>query len=396
MELIDLGEMPLSNAFLSKEDLEKPEKKYPLRVLVCTNCWLVQTDDFAGREEIFNPDYAYFSSYSDTWLQHCKEYVESVVDRLGLSDTSFVVEVAANDGYLLQYFKARNIPCLGIEPTASTASAARAKEIEIVEGFFGEALARRLVAGGRSADLMIANNVLAHVPDIRDFVKGFSVLLKQHGVATFEFPHLCRMIESCQFDTIYHEHYSYLSLTALMPVLQESGLQVFDVERLVTHGGSLRLYVQPEEGRRQVKDAVSSLLDEETALGLQTHAYYVDFASRAEMARQALRHFLVKAQDAGERVGAYGAAAKGNTLMNYAGITTELLPWVVDRNPAKQGKFLPGSRIPIVEEKVILQERPSYLLLLPWNLRNELADQLDYVRAWGGRMVTAVPKLEEF
>ncbi len=394
LPMIDLGTAPPSNAYLSLEALHAPESWFPLRVLVCEQCWLAQTEDFVGREQLFSGDYAYFSSYSASWLRHAERYVEAMVARFGLDGNSLHVEVASNDGYLLQYVRERGIPCLGIEPTHSTAEAARAKGIETIERFFGVELAEQLRAEGYAADLMTANNVLAHVPDINDFVRGFALLLKPDGVVTFEFPHLMRLMAEAQFDTIYHEHYSYLSLTAVDTIFTANGLSVFDVERLPTHGGSLRVYAQRQGGPHERSEAVAEVLAEEDRLGVATPDYYRGLQARAERIKNDLLAFLIEARRQGKRVGAYGAAAKGNTLLNFAGIRRDLLPWVVDRNPAKQGKYLPGSRIPIVSEEVIDCERPDYLLILPWNLRDEIETQLARIRDWGGRFVVAVPELE--
>lgn len=395
LPLIDLGAAPPSNAYLNRQTLHAPEKYFPLRVLVCTECWLVQTEDYAGTDELFSADYAYFSSFSTTWLKHAELYVADMARRFALDKNSHIVEVAANDGYLLQYAKARGIPCLGIEPTTSTADAARAKGIEIVEEFFGVRLARQLAAQGKQADLTAANNVLAHVPDINDFVQGFAVLLKPAGVATFEFPHLQRLISENQFDTIYHEHYSYLSLTAVRTIFERNGLNVFDVEELPTHGGSLRVYAQRKDtGTRETGQNVAKLLERETAAGMGSPAFYAGFQAKANKVKNDLLVFLVEAQRAGKTVAGYGAAAKGNTLLNYAGVRQDLLSYVVDRNPAKQDKFLPGSRITIVAEAQLKQTRPDYVLILPWNLRTEVVEQLAYVREWGGQFVTAVPSLK--
>lgn len=394
LSLIDLGSSPPSNAYLTEATLKAPEKWFPLKVLVCTDCWLVQTEDYAGAEELFDADYAYFSSFSDTWLRHAEEYVEKVVSRFGLNSDAHVVEVAANDGYLLQYVKARNIPCLGIEPTKSTADAARSKGIEIVESFFGIALAGDLVSQGKQADLMTANNVLAHVPDINDFVSGFRELLKPQGVATFEFPHLIQLIDQAQFDTIYHEHFSYLSLTAVQRIFASNGLQVFDVEEIATHGGSLRVYVQINgSGMHPVTPAVNELLKREYVAGISDQNYYRGFQKRAEHIKHDLLAFLLEAKRQGKKIMAYGAAAKGNTLLNYAGVRDDLLPLVVDRNPAKQNKYMPGSRIPIVPEESIREIQPDFILVLPWNLRAEIKQQLDYIRLWGGRLVYAIPEI---
>jgi len=378
LQMMDLGSSPPSNAYLSISQLVEPETWYPLRVFTCTNCWLVQTEDYAHYAELFSSEYAYFSSYSTSWLAHSHRYVELVVRRFGLSGASHVVEVAANDGYLLQYVKEAGIPCTGIEPTASTARAARAKGLEIVEEFFGVELAQKLVAQGKAADLSAANNVLAHVPDVNDFVAGFATLLKPHGVATFEFPHLMRTVAECQFDTIYHEHFSYLSFTAVRRLFAANGLDVFDVEELPTHGGSLRVYAQRRDtGVRAQEPGVNRLLRMEAEAGVETSAYYVDFQSRADDIRDGLLSFLIAARREGKRVGAYGAAAKGNTLLNYAGVRSGMLPWVVDRNPAKQGQFMPGSRVAIVDEERLRSERPDYVLILPWNLKAEVTAQLD-------------------
>ena len=394
LPLIDLGTAPPSNAYLSREMLAQPEQWFPLRVLVCESCWLAQTEDFVGREHLFDNDYAYFSSFSDTWLAHARHYVDAMVERFDIGGDSMHVEIASNDGYLLQFTRERGIPCLGIEPTASTAKASREKGIETLEAFFGVDLAERLRAEGMQADLMTANNVLAHVPDIDDFVRGFALLLKPQGVATFEFPHLTRLIEESQFDTIYHEHYSYLSLTAVDGIFRHCGLEVFDVERLQTHGGSLRVYAQPAGGRHARTTAVEALLREEAVCGVTTPEYYASLQERAEKIKNDLLAFLIGAKRDGKSVAAYGAAAKGNTLLNYAGVKPDLLPWVVDRNPAKQGKFLPGSRIPIVDEAVLRKEKPDYIIILPWNLSKEVGIQLDYVHEWNGGLVTMVPTMQ--
>jgi SAM-dependent methyltransferase len=394
LPFIDLGAAPPSNAYLTADALNGPETWYPLRVLVCATCWLVQTEDHAGREELFSADYAYFSSTSTSWLAHAKAYAEAMAARFGLTSGSMVVEVAANDGYLLQYVKALGIPCYGIEPTASTAAAARDKGIEIDERFFGVALARELAAAGRGADLMAANNVLAHVPDINDFAAGFAALLKPAGVATFEFPHLLRLVQESQFDTIYHEHYSYLSLTSVARIFEANGLRCFDVEELPTHGGSLRVYAQrADTGPHEMSSRLAALLAREADAGMTAAAFYSGFQPRAEKVKDDLVAFLIDAKRQGLKVGAYGAAAKGNTLMNFAGIRPDLVPYVVDRAAAKQGKFMPGSRIPIVDEAHLKADRPDVVLILPWNIRDEVMQQLAYIRDWKARFVTAVPEL---
>lgn len=395
LPLIDLGLAPPSNAYLSKQQLSQPEKRYPLRVLVCQTCWLVQTEDFAHAHELFDAEYAYFSSFSSTWLEHARCYAQEMATRFHLGASSHVVEIAANDGYLLQYFKAANIPCTGVEPTASTAAAARAKGIDIVQEFFGVGLANRLVAQGKKADLMAANNVLAHVPDINDFVAGVTVLLKPDGAATFEFPHLMHLIAENQFDTIYHEHFSYLSLTAVQRIFSVNGLTVFDVQELSTHGGSLRVFAQrTDTGKQQVSDRVTKLLRTETAAGVRAEKYYLDFQARAEKVRDDFVNFLLEAKRRGKSVAAYGAAAKGNTLMNFAALGADLIQYVVDKNPAKQGKFMPGSRIPILSPEALAAQRPDYLVILPWNIADEVKQQNAALAALGTQFATAVPKLE--
>lgn len=394
LPLVDLGSAPPSNAYLTEQTLHAPEKWFPLRVLVCEYCWLVQTEDFAQANELFDAEYAYFSGFSSSWLAHSERYVADMVTRFNLSADSHVVEVAANDGYLLQYVNARNIPCIGVEPTASTAAAARAKGIPIVEDFFGVRLAKGLVAQGKQADLTAANNVLAHVPDINDFVAGFAVLLKPQGVATFEFPHLLELIAKNQFDTIYHEHFSYLSLTAVNRIFSANGLTVFDVEEHPTHGGSLRAFAQRSDTGQHTRSArVDELLQREVQAGMLSADYYTGFQAKTDQVKNDFLVFLLDAKRQGKTVAAYGAAAKGNTLMNYAGIRPDLISFVVDRNPAKQGKCMPGSRIPIVDEERLPQEKPDYVVILPWNLKAEVMQQLEYVRTWGGRFVTAVPEL---
>lgn len=395
LPLVDLGSAPPSNSYLTESSIHAPEKWFPLRVMVCEQCWLAQTEDFAQADELFDADYAYFSGFSTSWLAHSQRYVDQMVSRFGLGAQSHVVEIAANDGYLLQYVKAHGIPCTGVEPTASTAAAARAKGITIVEAFFGIELAKGLAADGKQANLMAANNVLAHVPDINDFVAGFATLLKEEGVATFEFPHLMKLLSDTQFDTIYHEHFSYLSLTAVQRIFSANGLNVFDVEELPTHGGSLRVFAQrADTGHRAAHERVQQVLAAEKASGMLNSDHYRDFQLRTDNVKYDLIRFLIDAKRSGKRVAAYGAAAKGNTLLNYAGVRTDLIDFVVDRNPAKQGKFMPGSRIPIVPEEHLVTERPDYVLVLPWNLKNELMGQLAYVQEWGGQLVAAIPRLE--
>ena len=395
LPFLDLGSAPPSNAYLTAAALNAPEVWYPLKVLACTHCWLVQTEDHAGREALFDENYAYFSSFSTSWLAHAQADVQAMVQRFKLDANSRVVEVAANDGYLLQYVSQAGVPCYGIEPTASTAAAAKAKGIAIVERFFGVALAQELAEQGQQADLMAANNVLAHVPDINDFVAGFARLLKPQGVATFEFPHLLQMVQHGQFDTAYHEHYSYLSLTAVQRIFAANGLAVFDVQQLPTHGGSLRVFAQRQDtGLQPLTPAVDEVMARERVAGMLSPDFYSHLGLKSLSIVNSLLSFLINQENQGGRVAAYGAAAKGNTLLNFAGIRPHLLPYVVDANPAKQGKFMPGSRIPIVNEAHLRAHRPSHVLILPWNLKDEVMAQLSYIRDWGGQFVTAVPSLE--
>lgn len=395
-EVIDLGHQPPSNAYLTPQQLALPEITYPLKVFVCTSCWLVQLPAHAAAEELFTADYAYFSSTSISWCAHAERFVIAAVERLGLGPESLVVELASNDGYLLQYVQQRGIPCLGIEPTHATAEAARAKAITTIERFFGVALAEELVGVGGGAqggaDLVVANNVLAHVPDINDFVAGIARLLKLAGRASIEFPHLLRMLEGNQFDTIYHEHYSYLSLRVVQRIAATAGLSVVDVEELPTHGGSLRLWLA-HQGAAEPSATVAAVLAAEAAAaggaGLESSQAYADFQQRAEAAKHGLLEFLFSAKSQGKQVLGYGAAAKGNTLLNYAGIKPDLLAAVADRAPSKQGKWLPGNHIPVISPEHLAARNPDALLVLPWNLIGELRQQLP-----GQELVTAIPKLQ--
>lgn len=393
----DLATSPPSNAFLKADELQRPERYYPLRVFVCDSCWLVQTEDYAEADELFSSEYVYFSSFSASWLAHCKRYADAMIDRFGLGADAMVVEVAANDGALLKWFKERAVPCYGVEPTHSTAEAARQQGIDIVEEFFGVEQAEKLAAAGRQADLTAANNVLAHVPDINDFVGGFAKLLKPNGVSTFEFPHLLELVTHAQFDTIYHEHYSYLSLTAVKAAFADNGLSVFDVETLPTHGGSLRVFAQrADTGVRPVTQAVADVLAAEQAAGMDSLAFYQGFQPRIDTIKNDFVRFLLDAQRDGKTVAGYGAAAKGNTLLNYAGVRSDLVSFVVDKNPNKQDKFLPGSRIPVVDEARLKAEKPDYVVILPWNLTDEITGQLAYIGEWGGKFVRAIPELSVF
>jgi SAM-dependent methyltransferase len=395
--LVDLGAAPPSNAYLTKMVLKRPEKYFPLRVLVCESCWLVQAEAYSRAAELFNEEYAYFSSFSSEWLAHAKKYVDAMVERFDLSESSIVGEIAANDGYLLQFVKERGINCYGIEPTASTANAARQKGIEIVQDFLNVSLAGELRRQGRTVDLLAANNVLAHVPDINDFAQACQTLLKDSGVFTCEFPHLLNLISQNQFDTIYHEHFSYLSFGTVRNVFYKNGLNVFDVERLGTHGGSLRVFAQRSDtGINQVSAKVEELITEENNAGMTTIDFYRGFQEYAEKVKNDFLRFLIDKKNEGKVVVGYGAAAKGNTLLNFAGVKSDLIKYVVDRSPHKQGKFMPGSRIPIVSEDQLKVETPDYVVIFPWNLSGEIADQLKYLSSNGTEFVTAVPQLSVF
>lgn len=394
LPLIDLGAAPPSNAYLTESDLHKPEKYFPLRVLVCTQCWLVQTEDYVDAHEFFSADYAYFSSFSNLWLSHAKQYVRDMITRFGLNAHSHIIEIAANDGYLLQFAKAQGIPCLGIEPTASTAKVARAKGIEIIEAFFDKTLALQLVEQGRAADLIVANNVLAHVPDINNFVSGFARLLKPAGVATFEFPHLLHLVSGNQFDTIYHEHFSYLSFTTVQRIFAQNGLSIFDVDELTTHGGSLRVFAQATKtGKQCITDKVARLLARELSLGMQATAFYTGFQSKAVQLKNEFLSFLLDVNRRKKTITGYGAAAKGNTLLNFAGVKPDLLPFICDAASSKQNKFMPGSRIPIVSPQKLKELKPDFVLIFPWNIADEVINDHHYVYSWGGKFVTAVPGL---
>ncbi len=393
---LDLGFAPPSNAYLTLDDLTHPEKYYPLKIKVCDQCWLVQTEDYAQADELFGPNYAYFSSTSTSCLAHAAQYVEKMTQQLGLSKDSMVIEVASNDGYLLKNFVAAGIPCLGIEPTDNTADAAENIGIPVLREFFGEELGKQLAAEGRHADLIIGNNVYAHVPDINDFTRGLKAALNPGGTITLEFPHLKRLIKYTQFDTVYHEHFSYLSLFAVNGIFGAAGLRVWNVEELGTHGGSLRVYGCHESDPRQTFPAVTALLTQERSSGLQTLNPYRGFQAKAEKVKDNLLLFLIEQKRAGKRVAAYGAAAKGNTLLNYAGVKPDLLPFVCDAASAKQGRYLPGSHIPILPPSAMMEDIPDYVLILPWNIAAEVRQQNVELIERGVRFVTAVPKLEVF
>jgi hypothetical protein len=391
---VDLGMSPLCESYVPAERLNAMEPFYPLHAKICERCLLVQLEEFVAADEIFT-EYAYFSSYSDSWVAHARAYVDTAIERFELGPDSLVVELASNDGYLLQHVVERGIPALGIEPAANVAVAAREKGIETVVEFFGRELAARLVAAGRRADLLAANNVMAHVPDLNDFVGGMEPLLAPHGVVTIEVPHLLRLVEDNQFDTIYHEHFSYFSLLTARKVLAAHGLEVFDVDELKSHGGSLRLYAQRRSsGRRPVGSKVEALLERERALGFDTLEGHRGFSTRVEETKWRLLEFLIECRREGKRVAGYGAPGKGNTLLNYCGIRTDLLEFTVDRNPYKQGQFLPGTHIPIRHPEALEQVRPDYILILPWNLKVEIVAQLSYTREWGARCVVPIPEVE--
>lgn len=389
---VDLGFAPPSNAYLTAADLSRPEKYYPLKAKVCDHCWLVQTEDYAQADELFSADYAYFSSTSSSWLAHAKAYAEQLTQHLGLNSNSLVIEVASNDGYLLKNFVAAGIPCLGIEPTASTAEAAERIGIPVLREFFGEALGQHLAQQGKQADLITGNNVYAHVPDINDFTKGLKATLKPSGTITLEFPHLMRLIEDAQFDTIYHEHFSYLSLFTVSQIFASAGLRVWHVEELPTHGGSLRLYGCHDDDAREISGEVWRILQEEARRSMQTLGPYVEFQQRADRIKNDLLEFLIQLKRAGKTIAAYGAAAKGNTLLNYAGVKPDLLPFVCDAAAFKQNKFMPGSHIPILNPAVIVDTKPDYILILPWNIAEEVKCQLSQDIP-NTHFVTAVPKV---
>jgi SAM-dependent methyltransferase len=389
--VVDLGLSPLCQSRVTRDELDQQEIFYPLKVRVCEHCWLVQVHAHVTGEEIFS-HYAYFSSYSESWLRHCREYVEMITARLQLGSESQVVELASNDGYLLQYFVEKGIPALGIEPAANVAEAARQKGVECITNFFGTKTARELVEKGIRPDLLLGNNVLAHVPDLNDFVAGLKILLKDDGVITFEFPHLMRLIEENQFDTIYQEHYCYFSLVSIQKVFLHHGLVIFDVESLPTHGGSLRIYARHREDEiKTISDSVGRLYSLEVEKGYTRLETYTDFAKRVAETKRKLLKFLIQAKCEGKTIVGYGAPGKGNTLLNYCGIRTDFIDYTVDRNPMKQNTFLPGSRIPVYAPEMIATTRPDYVLILPWNLREEIMAQLAYIREWGGQFVVPIP-----
>lgn len=391
---LDLGYAPPSNAYLPLAALSAPENTFPLKLYVCDACWLVQTEDYTEAEELFSGDYAYFSSTSQSWLQHAAKYTESITNRLGLNKNSFVIEVASNDGYLLKNFVANSIPCLGVEPTDSTADAAEKIGVPVLRKFFGVKTATALAEDGKRADLILGNNVYAHVPDINDFTQGLRIALKENGTINLEFPHLMRLIEHNQFDTVYHEHFSYLSLTSVSLIFAKAGLRIFDLEELPTHGGSLRIYGCHNEDIRPTESIVVSMLEREKAFGLKNLSVYQEFQKKADKVKNDFLVFLIEQKRAGKTVAAYGAAAKGNTLMNYAGIKHDLIDFVCDAAPSKQNKFMPGSHIPILNPAELSKRKPDWVIVLPWNIAEEVLQQQQQVLSWGGKFVIAVPELK--
>ena len=394
LQLVDLGSAPPSNGYLDRKTIHEPEIWLPLRVLVCEQCWLVQTEDFTRPEMLFTSDYAYYSSTSRTWLKHAAQYAGDMIDRLQLTNESFVVELASNDGYLLKNFVEAGIPCLGIEPAEKPAQAAKQLGIPVQSVFFGETIGRQLAAQGCQADLVAANNVYAHVPDINDFTSGIKALLKPGGTITLEFPHLLQLVKHCQFDTIYHEHFSYLSLRVVQHIFAAAGLRVFDVELLSTHGGSLRVFGCHQEDSRLEESTVEKVLRSESSAGLEDREVFASFQERAHRIKNDLIFFLLEQKRLGKKVAAYGAAAKGNTLLNFAGIRPDLLAYVCDAAPSKQGKYLPGSRIPIVSPETLQAQRPDYLLILPWNISAEIKQQNSELAKYGTTFITAIPRIK--
>lgn len=391
---LDLGHAPPSNAYLSEAKLQAPETTYPLKLRVCDVCWLVQTEDYTEADELFSGDYAYFSSTSQGWLAHAKAYCEKITSQLHLTKDSFVIEVASNDGYLLKNFVAAGIPCLGVEPTNSTADAAEAIGVPVLREFFGVATATKLAESGKQADLICGNNVYAHVPDINDFTNGLRVALKPGGTVNLEFPHLKNLIELNQFDTVYHEHFSYLSLITVIRIFEKAGLRIFDLEQLPTHGGSLRIYGCHKDDPRPATAAVAAMIAEEKAFGLQDIAVYAAFQDKADKVKNDFLVFLIEQKRAGKSVAAYGAAAKGNTLMNYAGMKHDLISFVCDAAPSKQNKFMPGNHLPILAPSELAKRKPDWVVILPWNIAAEVMQQHEQIKSWGGKFVIAVPEVK--
>jgi len=393
-EFIDLINSPPSNSFLSQDQLNKPEKFYPLKLFVCDKCLLVQIDEYKKSNEIFDENYLYYSSFSKIWLDHAKNYVDLVLERFKLSKDSLVIEIGSNDGYLLQYFHDLDIPCIGIEPSSKTAKIAKEKGIDVIEDYFGISLAEKLVKRKLKPDLLLGNNVLAHVPNINDFIQGLKILLKDTGVITMEFPHLMRLIENNQFDTIYHEHFSYFSFITVNKIFEHHGFEIFDVEELLTHGGSLRIYAKHQEDKsKRISDNVSILFNKEYSRKMNSIEYYKNFQDKVDKIKNMFLKFLINQKLEGKTVIAYGAAAKGNTLLNYCGVKKDLISFVVDISPYKQGHFLPASHIPIVDESEIAKVKPDFIVILPWNIKKEIMDQLSYTKEWGCKFVIPIPEV---
>ncbi|HUZ57996.1 MAG TPA: class I SAM-dependent methyltransferase [Hanamia sp.] len=392
---IDLVNSPASNSFLTQQELNEPETFYPLKVYTCHHCFLVQVDEYKKSNAIFNNEYVYFSSYSSSWLHHAKKYTEMMIERFGYNEQSQIIEIASNDGYLLQYFKEKNIPVLGIEPAENTAEVARQKGITSINKFFGEKLAKELVTKHIKSDLLLGNNVLPHVPDIVDFVKGMRIILNPAGVITMEFPHLMQLVDNNQFDTIYHEHFSYLSFYTVKQIFESIDLEIFDVDEIPTHGGSIRIYAKhKEDSSKKISKNVAALLDKEKSKGMTELSYYSHFAEKAEKVKLDLIEFLICQKKENKKVAAYGAAAKGNTLLNYCGVKNDLISYAVDANPHKQNKYLPASHIPVTNESFLKNDKPDYILILPWNLKEEIINQLSYAKDWSAKFVIPIPELQ--
>jgi len=392
---LSLGNSPLSNSYLKKEELNKMEPYYPLDLFFCEKCFLVQLDEFEKARNIFSDEYAYFSSYSESWLSHCEKYTKMMIDRFGYSSDSFVIEIASNDGYLLQYFKKNGVPVLGIEPTANTARVAIEKGIETDMVFFDTAYAKKLKSDGRMADLIIGNNVIAHNPKLNDFVNGLKYALKPAGIITMEFPHLMNLIKNNQFDTIYHEHFSYFSLHTIKILFEKFGLTVFDVDEIPTHGGSLRIYAKHAECTvLKISNNVETLLEKEKSAGLLAKKTFIDYSEKVRSTKRNILKFLIKAKEDGKKIVGYGAPAKGNTLLNYCGIGMDFIEYTVDRSPHKQNRFLPGTHIPVKEPDEIIKDRPDYILILPWNIKSEIIAQMSCIREWGGKFIVPIPQID--
>ncbi len=391
---IDLGMSPPSNSFVDFENLQNSELLFPLKINICEDCLLVQAEEYKKNNEIFDDNYLYFSSYSESWLKHSENYVEMITQKLSLSKDSFVIEIASNDGYLLQYFKQKNIPCLGVEPTKNTAKIAQDKGIETITDFFGVEIAKKLSTENRKADLILGNNVLAHTPYINDFVEGIKIALKPEGICTFEFPHILNLINKNQFDTIYHEHFSYFSLYTVTEIFKDHGLEIFDVEELNTHGGSLRVFGKHSSNETNKTETFQKVWNDEKNMNLHKLSGYLNFEEKALKVKKDFIEFLEEKSKQGRKIAAYGAAAKGNTLLNFSEVNNEIIKFVVDKSPYKQGKYLPGSKIPVVDEKMLEIEKPDYIIIFPWNLEEEITKQLSYVRTWNAKFVVAIPKLK--